>query len=46
MLSTKEKEEENSHDIIHYHSLQSIQEYIKKIKTAIVSRKYFESQSN
>lgn len=44
LLSTKENEKENNENIQGHHLLSSIQEEINKIKTAIVSRKYFESQ--
>ena len=46
MLSAKEKDKENRQDYITSSLLPSIQEDIKKIKTAIVSRKYFERQSD
>jgi hypothetical protein len=46
LLSTKEKEKESNESIHGHKLLPSIQENIKNIKTAIVSRKYFESQKD
>jgi hypothetical protein len=44
LLSAKEKDKENSQDYITSSLLPSIKKVINEIKTAIVSRKYFESQ--